>query len=73
MIHEFNDSIRVNTPVGNGYAIFVDCGNDDYWWTIALDNGAIVTFQQSKIRLARSYTKRRGITDAQMRKIIKCP
>jgi hypothetical protein len=36
-----------------------------------LGNQAVVTFTQEQIRISRSYTHRRGITDAQMRKIIK--
>ena len=39
--------------------------------TVVMDNGALVTFTQDKIRVSRSYTHSRGISHAQMRKIIK--
>lgn len=70
MIHEFNSPISVETPLGHGYAIFVEINNDDYFWTIGLDSRAIVTFTQNKIRLSRCYTLRRGITDNQMKAIL---
>lgn len=70
MIHEFGEPYRINTPLGKGYALFVETANDDYWWTIALDNGAIVTFTQSQLRMCRSYTLKRGISDDEMRSII---
>ena len=71
MIHEFTQAIRVNTPLGKGYALFVETENEDHWWTIILDNGAPVTFNQSKIRVCRSYTLNRGISDQEMKEIIK--
>lgn len=48
-----------------------ESGEDDNYWTVALDNGAIVTFRQKQIRVARSYTHKRGITDREMRQIVK--
>ena len=63
--------IPVTTPLGDGYAIFFETGEQDNYWTVALDNGSIVTFTQDRIRMARCYTHRRGITDDEMREIIK--
>ena len=62
--------IPVVTPLGDGYAvIFESCEHDNYW-TVALHNQAFVTFTQDKIRICKSYTHRRGITDSQMRGIL---
>lgn len=40
-------------------------------WTVALENGALVTFTQDRVRIANSYTHRRGITDERMRGIVR--
>jgi hypothetical protein len=65
-------SMEVETPLGRGQSLFVETGEDDAFWTVAMrDNGAIVTFRQSKIRASRSYTLGRMISDQQMRDIIK--
>lgn len=62
--------IPMKTPLGDGYAIFLETDAHDYYWTIALDNGAIVTFTQDKLRICNSYTHGRGITDEKMKNII---
>ena len=69
--HEFQQSKRMITPLGMGYVWFVETEIDDNWYTCILDNGALVTFRQSKLRVARSYTMLRGIDDDQMKEIIK--
>jgi hypothetical protein len=69
--HEFQNLKRAKTPLGMGYIWYVETGNDDNWYTVILDNGAIVTFNQSRIRIARSYTLKRGINDEEMKDIIK--
>lgn len=69
-VHEFADPPHVETPLGHGLAMFVECGRHDYYWTVVLDNGAIVTFTQDRIRFSRNYTFRRGVDDAEMRKIV---
>jgi hypothetical protein len=69
--HELSELISVNTPLGHGYAIFVESGEHDTFWTIALDNCAIVTFTQAEIRISRSYTHGRGISNKQMKEIIR--
>lgn len=71
MIHEFKEAIRVTTPLGKGYALFVEMGVHDYFWTVALDNCAIVSFTQDRIRIAKSYSHGRGINDEEMKAIVK--
>lgn len=71
MIHEFKERISVETPLGHGYAILIQCGQEDYWWTVIFDSGAIVSFTQDRIRASRCYELRRGISDKQMKAIVK--
>ena len=73
MLIELKEPIPMRTPLGNGYAIFVEGGAHDHYWTIALDNGALVTFRQDQIRIANSYTHGRGICHADMRKAVNRP
>lgn len=68
---QLKELIPVKTPIGDGYAIIVELGEHDNYWTVAMSNGAIVTFQQQKIRISRSYTHDRMIDDAEMKEIIK--
>jgi hypothetical protein len=69
---ELKELIPVVTPAGTGYAILVEGGPHDNYWTIVLDEGGgIITYRQQEIRVAKSYTYGRGITHAQMRKIAK--
>lgn len=68
---ELQELIPVETPLGSGYAMFFESGEYDNHWTVALENGAIVTFAQDKIRVSRSYTHSRGISDEEMKEIIK--
>lgn len=68
--YEFQQSKRIKTPLGMGYVWFVETEHDDNWYTICLDNGAIVTFKQSQIRIARNYTLNRGIINEEMKVII---
>lgn len=62
--------IPVKTQLGDGYAMIVELNEHDNYWTVALSNGAIVTFKQEKIRMCRSYTHERMLDDDQMRKIV---
>jgi hypothetical protein len=62
--------ISVETPLGHGYAIIFESGEHDNYWTVVLDNGALVTFTQDRIKVSRDYTHRRGISDAEMQKIV---
>lgn len=68
---QLSETLSVDTPLGHGRALIFESGEDDNYWTVALDNGAIVTFRQKQIRMARSYTHRRGISDKQMRRMIR--
>jgi predicted NAD-dependent protein-ADP-ribosyltransferase YbiA (DUF1768 family) len=69
--HEFYEPIPVETPLGTGRAILIERTQHDYWWTVALDqSSALVTFSQAKLRICRSYTHERGISDDQMKAII---
>lgn len=70
MVIQLHDLIGVITPLGEGYAILIEAQQHDYWWTVVLDNGAIVTFPQNKLRVCRSYTHERGISDEEMKRII---
>ena len=69
--HELQELISVKTPLGPGYAIFVESGEHDTYWTVALDNCAIVTFTQAEITISRSYTHGRGLSHKQMKEIIR--
>jgi len=70
MILQLPEVIPMETPLGSGYAILVEAGQHDQYWTIALGTGALVTFRQDQIRIANSYTHGRGKSDADMRKIV---
>lgn len=67
---QLSEMISVETPLGHGYAIIFETGEHDNFWTVALDNGALVTFTQDRIRVSRDYTHRRGISDDEMKKIV---
>jgi hypothetical protein len=68
---QLSEMISVETPLGHGYAMIFESGEHDNFWTVAMDNGAIVTFRQDQVRVSRDYTHGRGISDRQMRKIIR--
>ena len=70
MTLQLREMISVETPLGHGYAIIFETGEHDNFWTVALDNGALVTFTQDRIRVSRDYTHRRGISDSEMQKIV---
>jgi len=70
--HEFHEPIAVETPLGRGHAVLIERTPHDYLWTVVLnETGAPVAFTQDRIRFCKSYTYRRGISDEQMRDIIK--
>lgn len=70
MAIQLDELIPVETPLGFGYAIIFETGEYDNYWTVALENGALVTFTQDRIKVSRDYTHRCGISDEQMREII---
>lgn len=67
---QLKELIPVETPLGEGYAVFFEARAHDNYWTVALENKALVTFTQDRIRICNSYTHRRGINDDQMKKIV---
>jgi hypothetical protein len=67
IVWEPRNSFEVGTPLGRGRVLFVTCWAHDNEWTIALVNSAVVTFTQDRIRMGRSYTHGRGISDKQMK------
>ena len=68
---QLNELIPVKTSLGDGYAIIFETGEHDNYWTVALESGAIVTFRQEEIKISRSYTHGRGISNEEMKEIIK--
>lgn len=68
---QLKELIPVMTPLGNGYAIILETSQHDQYWTVALDNSAIVTFRQDQIMMCKSYTHNRCINDSQMKDVIK--
>ena len=68
IVTELRQPLAVHTPLGAGDAILVETGAADQFWTVILKNCAIVTFPQSEIRAARSYTHGR-ISHEKMSKI----
>ena len=70
IVTELRQPIAVVTKLGKGHAILIETGSADQYWTVALLNGAIVTFPQSRIRIAKAYTYDR-ISDEEMIEIIK--
>jgi hypothetical protein len=69
-IHEITQLFQVETPLGPGWTIFLETTAHDYFYTVALENGALVTFTQDNIRIAESYTHGRGMSHKQMKKVI---
>jgi hypothetical protein len=70
MILQLTEMIPMKTPLGDGYAILVQAGEHDQYWTVALESGALVTFRQDQIKIASSYTHARGISDKKMKGIV---
>jgi hypothetical protein len=70
-IHEPRELIPVHTPLGFGHVMFVEFGEFDTHWTVVLETQAIVTFPQEKIRVSRSYSHGRNLSDREMRKLVK--
>lgn len=73
MLIQLSELIPMKTPLGDGYAIVMEAGQHDNYWTVALDNGALVTFRQQEIRIAESYTHGRGMRHADMLKAVNKP
>ena len=71
-IVQLNEMIPVETKIGKGYAMIFETGEHDNYWTVAMNNGAIVTFRQEEIKISRSYTHGRCVSNREMKEIIKC-
>lgn len=71
MIVQLHPVLALETPLGRGDAIlYEDDGYEVYWTVVLSDTCAIVQFKNNEVRAARNYTARRGISHAEMRKII---
>ena len=70
MILQLPEPFEVETPLGHGWAILLEATAHEYFWTVALDGGALVTFTQDRVRICESYTHKRGVPDARMKKIV---
>ena len=54
MIHEFGKPIPVVTPMGDGYAIYVESGGmfeNDVWTVCLSEGGSIKHFNSSQLRM----------------------
>jgi hypothetical protein len=64
---ELRSPIPVETPLGRGWALFMESDSAEQYWTVVLnDSRAFVTFRQSEIHACRSYTYGRSMTDSEM-------
>lgn len=72
VVTQLNPQIEVEVDgLGRGFAVLVETHSDDQLWTVVLnDSFAFVTVPQRKLRAVRSYTNDRGITDAQMNRMV---
>lgn len=65
-----NEWIPIECELGKGYAFMIETENHDNWYTIILESQAIVTLQQERILVQKSYTHKRGLTSADMQAAI---
>ena len=59
MIHEFSKPIPVVTPMGDGYAIYVESGGmfeNDVWTVCLSEGGSIKHFNSSQVRMWHNKT-----------------
>ena len=59
MIHEFRNPMPVVTPMGDGYAIYVESGGmfeNDVWTVCLSKDGSIKHFQSSQVRMWQNAT-----------------
>ena len=59
MIHEFSKPIPVVTPMGDGYAIYVESGGmfeNDVWTVCLSEGGSIKHFNSSQVRMCHNET-----------------
>jgi hypothetical protein len=71
-IHELQNFIPVDTPLGRGDAILIEDADNTYYWTVVLhETRALVTFEQPQLKVTRNYTAGWGFSHEDMRDIIK--
>lgn len=71
-MHELTNLLEVDTPLGRGIAFLIESADHDYFWTVILEETrAIVTFRQNQLLAVRNYTMGWGMSDTDMREIIK--
>lgn len=69
---ELRNLLEVETPLGRGIAILVSDVDHDTFWTVVLnDTRAIVTFRQHQLLAVRNYTMGWGMSDDDMREVLK--
>jgi hypothetical protein len=59
MIHEFSRPMPVVTPVGDGYAIYVESGGmfeNDVWTVCMSQDGRVMHFASDQIRIWHNET-----------------
>jgi len=59
MIHEFRNPMPVLTPVGDGYAIYVQSSgvfDNDVWTVCMCEDGSIKHFNTAQVRMWRNAT-----------------
>jgi len=59
VIHEFGKPIPVVTPMGDGYAIYVESGGmfeNDVWTVCLSEGGSIKHFNSSQLRMWHNET-----------------
>lgn len=62
--------IPVETELGKGYAFMIETENHDNWYTCILDNQCIVTVQQEKLVVQRSYSHQRSLAAAELKTLM---
>lgn len=71
-MHELQNMLEVETPMGWGHAILVESANHDTLWTVVLaDTLAIVTFKQNQLKVCRNYSNGWNFPDAELLKVLK--
>ena len=59
MIHEFRKPMPVFTPMGDGYAIYVESGgmfDNDIWTVCMCEDGSIKHFCSNQVRMYQNAT-----------------
>jgi len=59
MIHEFKNPMPIVTPMGDGYAIYVESGGmfeNDVWTVCLSKDGSIKHFNSSQVRMWQNAT-----------------